>query len=362
MKRVVYYISEYGFGHASRSIAIIRDLINLDPTIQIEVVHNYALDFLVKSLPFNNITFYRLGTDIGYFLKDQSIEPDKIKQTEEVLSYSIEILSLAQVEINRLNSKKIDLIISDISPIAFEVADKIGVPSIGISNFTWYTAFQGLVSERHLLFLKEAYGKMDYFFGLAGNNEIEWGRSKSYQIRFYSRNIDQDEVERIRNGFNKDKQLVFLGLGMKMDLDNLKRLQIWNSYDTHFVVSSNLPITHPNVSHVPKEYIETQNYIAACDLVITKAGWGTIGEAIVGNTPLLIIDRNNMKEDKNTISFLTKYNLCNLITWDEFSQLTINEGIVTRFRDKLSQSNYSISNETSRISEKILEILVGSIV
>lgn len=52
---------------------------------------------------------------------------------------------------------------------------------------------------------------------------------------------------------------------MKMDLNDLQNLPIWNIPNIHFIVSSNLNIDHPNVSIIEKDYIETQNYIAACD-------------------------------------------------------------------------------------------------
>lgn len=47
-----------------------------------------------------------------------------------------------------------DCIISDISPIAFEIADQLEVPSIGISNFTWYTAYKNIVPIVRFKYLK----------------------------------------------------------------------------------------------------------------------------------------------------------------------------------------------------------------
>ena len=52
-----------------------------------------------------------------------------------------------------------DCIISDISPIAFEIADQLEVPSIGISNFTWYTAYKNIVPDSSLQVFKNMYKK-----------------------------------------------------------------------------------------------------------------------------------------------------------------------------------------------------------
>ncbi|MBZ5749051.1 glycosyltransferase [Metabacillus rhizolycopersici] len=357
MKNIIYYISEYGYGHAARSIAIIRNILEQDSEIHIQVVHNYALEFLKESLRKNNVSFYNLATDIGYCLKDGSIEPDSSRQIHEVENYLLQMEDLLYSEINRLSSNNIDLIISDISPIAFNVADRLDVPSVGISNFTWYTAYQDLVPSEILVPIKESYEKMDYYFALAGSTNEEWGRMETVHFGFHSRRIDFVEVNRIRSTIRKDKQLVFIGFGMKMELTDLQNLSLWNSPDIHFIVSSNLNINHSNVSRIPHEYMETQNYMAACDLVITKAGWGTVGEAVVGKTPLLIIDRQLMREDKNTIAYLKKHKLCQIINWEELNNLVITDKFMDEMNKAYMVSNFSKTNEVGRIVEGIFTIL-----
>lgn len=49
MKTIAYYISDYGFGHASRSIAVIRKLLN-HPEVEIMICHSFALSFIKESL------------------------------------------------------------------------------------------------------------------------------------------------------------------------------------------------------------------------------------------------------------------------------------------------------------------------
>jgi len=319
MKKIIYYISEYGFGHATRSIAIIRELLR-NPEIHIEVVNEFALGFIRRSVLHKNVSYYSFSSDIGYILKDGSIEPNPKRQIHELNCFTNNLDKLVNSEVKRLSKYKVDLIISDISPIAFQVADRLGVPSIGISNFTWFTAFEGLVPSEYLYPLKEAYKKMDYYYALAGSNEVKWGRKENFHFDFYSRKVDQEEVKRIRSNLAREKKLVFIGFGMKMKIHDLQKLQIWNSPDTNFIVSSNLQIDHPNVFKIPHDYLETQNYIAACNLVITKAGWGTVGEAVFAGIPLLIIERDGMKEDENTIQYLKASNRAKTISWNNFKK------------------------------------------
>jgi hypothetical protein len=58
-----------------------------------------------------------------------------------------------------------------------------------------------------------------------------------------------------------------------------------------FIVSSNVKVNRDNVFSIPEDETESQAYIAASDLVITKAGWGTVSEAVVYNVLLLILNR-----------------------------------------------------------------------
>lgn len=50
MKTICYYISDYGYRHAARSVAIIRDLIAQSEKVKVVVCHSYALDFIKDSL------------------------------------------------------------------------------------------------------------------------------------------------------------------------------------------------------------------------------------------------------------------------------------------------------------------------
>ena len=97
---------------------------------------------------------------------------------------------------------------------------------------------------------------------------------------------------------------------------------MWDSPNCVFLVSSNVQVNRQNVIQIPADYSESQNYIAASDLVISKAGWGMIGEAVSAKVPLLILNRPSMQEDRNTIEYLMSKQLCELIDWEEFKSLS----------------------------------------
>lgn len=133
-----------------------------------------------------------------------------------------------------------------------------------------------------------------------------------------------------------NKKIVFLGFGMKIDLSAIRSLGLWESPDIEFIVSSNVSVIKDHVHQIPADYNETQNYIAASDLVISKAGWGTVREAVNTGTPLLILERDSMKEDHNTIKYLKKFQLCETISWSNFQEYKVEETMINRLNESVN--------------------------
>ncbi|BCB05850.1 glycosyltransferase [Bacillus sp. KH172YL63] len=354
--KIAYYISDYGYGHATRSSAVIQGLLDTINRVEITLRHSFAMPFLRANFRDERVIFRHMETDLGYFLKKDSLEPDRDRLNREYDSFIKQWDEKVEDEVSFLQDQQIDLILSDIVPTAFPAAKKAGIPSIGISNFTWYTAYEGLISEEKLAPLKKAYGSMDAFFSLAGENEPPWTTEKR-SFDFFSRRIDEQEVHRIRQMLNPDgdKVLVYAGLGMKITHDSLDGVGLWDQEDVIFIVSSNMNISKGNVFHIPQDYLDSQNFIAAADLAITKAGWGSISEAVIGETPLLIIDRQSMKEDQNTIFFLKDLDLCKTISWEELQSLKINKKVINEYKHHVQK------NHLNEIVDRINDIIVHRI-
>ena len=355
MKTIAYYISDYGFGHASRSIAIIRTLFNRsNHELKIIICHSFALSFLKESLRGLNVEFRNVATDVGYVLKPRSMDVDKELLTRKYLEFTNEWNSKTKEEKIFLQKKNIDFVISDISPLPFMPAKELGIPSAGVSNFTWHSAYKGLIEEEHLDEFDNAYRSMDSFYALASSKEVHWS-SEIRDYGFIAREVNREETFSIRQKLNpnKDKLVIYLGLGMKVDT-KLEDLKLWNSPNCIFIVSNNIEVNVPNVYKIPANSTESQNYIAAADIVITKAGWGTVSEAVLNNKPLLILDRRNMNEDRNTIDYLNAINKVTLFSWNEFSNLTINKELLEKLK---KQNDAKTPNDIGRLVTDLLKYL-----
>ncbi|UJF34329.1 glycosyltransferase [Paenibacillus hexagrammi] len=359
MQTIAYYISDYGYGHATRCIAIIRELIVIRPDLRVIVCTSFSMDFIKQSMaPYSQVQYRNVNNDIGYFLQQGSLEPDITKLKEEYRLYIESVDERVQKEVDFLLELKVELVISDIAPIPFISASSLGIPSVGLSNFTWYTAYRNWLTEYELVFLKNAYSKMDHYLAFGGANEPLWGRLSNDSFQLVSRELDMGEVARIRDEANieQSKMLVYVGLGMKVNMNIISSWKIWDSTEVAFIVSSSHGFNHPNVTVIPHHYLESQNYVAACDLIITKAGWGTASEAVLANRPLLILKRNDMNEDKNTIRYLKHKRLCSLKDWDDLRVESLTKDQINQIINKYNRDHTALNDKQS-IVQRINEII-----
>jgi UDP-N-acetylglucosamine transferase subunit ALG13 len=361
MKTIAYYISDYGHGHAARSIAVIRFLLRKYPEIKVAICCSFAMNFIKQSLESedqNRLHFHFAQNDFGFILKKNSIEVDSFEINKQYDHYIDGIWNYVGQEKGFLSFIDADLVVSDISPLPFLAAKQLEIRTVGISNFTWYRAYQDIIPSEKLQILYDTYNQMGHFIPLAGDDEPKWRGKIHPTIDYFSREIDNAVVDKIRKELDPENErfLVYFGLGMKIGIDDLSTLKLWDSKQCVFVVSGNTAIEGSNIYKIPSGETETQNYIAACDMVISKPGWGTVSEAIQSCRPLLILERSNMREDQNTIDYLRSKKWCHLLPWSDLPNFQVTDAIKHQMTQLAAQIHPSMSNH------QVLDQLTGRII
>src|SRR5665648_27239 len=277
---ICFYISDYGYGHASRSIAIIRKLLSEHKDVKVFIKNSGAFDYIGHSLPQENIEVIKTNNDIGVIFRDNSVVVDR-EQTKKILIDWVRSWDkFIKMEKLFCESHRIDLIISDITPQAFVVANELNIPCIAISNFTWHYIFHHLFGnipavER----IKDAYMRADLALVLPFNEDMNVFRHQR-KVGLVSREITGDKYEMRRiMGVSDSEMLVYIGVGRSVDpsfLCNMKNLDI---PDLKLLVQSNVALPFENVIRIPDDGTETKNYINMCDLAVTKTGYRAAPEA-----------------------------------------------------------------------------------
>ena len=328
MKTLCYYISDHGYGHAARSIAIIRELLARD---EVEVIVKTAkpLGFVRASLRGERVRFCEQENDFGFVLKRGSLAVDREATLRNLKKWLSRWEEYIRRERRFLEENRIDLVISDIAPQPFIAAEEAGIASVAISNFTWDEMYRAIVGEREeVSAIRDAYGKASEGLLLPFALENITFR-KSRRLSLVARQVTQSR-ERIRErlGIGKEEKLVYFGLGMSVASCVAGKF-LKDDIKARILAPEKLGFK--NAVKIPKGETESQNYIAACDLVVSKAGYSTVAEAISARVPLLLINREEIPEDRKICEDVVRLGVGRSVKQEENLSEKINEMLETEF-------------------------------
>jgi UDP:flavonoid glycosyltransferase YjiC (YdhE family) len=329
MRRICYYISDHGWGHATRSVAIIRELLSQDEDIQIIVKADYALKFIERSVKDKRVEFDRCRKDFGYASKEGSLQVDKERTNELLRTWLTTWDRFIGKEKHFCKEHDVNLIISDIAPQPFLVADSLSIPAIAISNFTWDNVYAQMFGDtREVSVVRDAYAQADLALVLP-LAERRLPFQQKIEVGLVARNPTVSKRD-LRQGVGLPyrMRLVYLGAGRirvsaaiaRSMLDTLSSACL-SIRDVSFLVSSHVgrtaSIHNAPMLEIPAHDPESQNYIAACDLVISKAGYSTVSEAIRGRVPMLLVGREGISEDESIIRTVEELGIARRISLPE---------------------------------------------
>ena len=175
--------------------------------------------------------------------------------------------------------------------------------NIGIANFTWCEQYEFLgLSETIIARFREVYAKLDLLIEYDLMLPAPKLPIPRKQTGFICRRFDPDRIAAIKAQYGPS---IFITCGKSASLMNI---QVDNYEGTIFATSGiNITATeNATVVQLPIETFDTHNHLAASDIVIAKAGWGTISEALLSKRNLVLIDREGVLEDTENIEELKR--------------------------------------------------------
>lgn len=317
MKKLIYYITDHGKGHATRSVAIIRKLQSYG--IHIIVRNSNVVDFLNKSLP--GIEIKKGVTDIGPVLNSNGISINHDESIKKISNWINNIYKISAQEVEFLKNENPDLIISDVSPMPLIAANSINIPSVVLSNFSWYDVLTFL-PENIRLKLKEFYELADICLQLPLGTPMDHFKKK-YKINLIARNPTKnlDEVRKLY-GINKLSPCVLFALGGSKN-------KISFSYDNNIqIISLNTKFENSITTHDLSNTTEGQNLVSIADLVICKCGYGLISECLSNGIPFLYLADDSHPEQMAISDELIKRGINSRVSFEYIKQLYISSQFI----------------------------------
>lgn len=300
MQHIVYYISSHGFGHLTRSLAIIELLLQgrKDLTICIKCSAEHA------AFAGRYLRERRLTAEIQLFTSTFEIVVDPVKvqvdfpaTIHNLKKWIKELPNRALQECTQID-RRTTVILSDIVPEAFLAAEQLGIPAIGISNFTWYEICKDYVEDDELIILRELYQKATAFLEFPLSTGDNMPVADRTAVGLISRPIEADKVHEIRRRYKQSgRPLLLFSIGGALELE-YKALPA--GIDWLHTRGVSLP-QESNIFSIPDDEPDIQNYVAACDAVVTKFGWSTLAEAIIAEKPVFLLKANGGWAEENMI-------------------------------------------------------------
>jgi len=248
-----------------------------------------------------------------------------------------------------------NLIISDIVPEAFEVAEKLSIPSIALGNFTWYEILKEFFSENELASLLSMYEKADVMIEYNLSTEDAIPIKNKIPVGLTMRCVNIEKSDAIRKKYKKEgRPLLFASFGGDLRLDNIT---LPDTAD--YLYTFNLPNAGSNFHFIETNTWDTQNYLNAADGVVSKCGWSTLAESIICKKPLFIFRSSNggWVEEKYMLEKLISLNIAYITTPSDFFSLN-----AAQLEMRLAEMNVGYQNLPERYfddTENIIRIIEG---
>ncbi len=321
---VLFYISGHGFGHASREVEIIRALARHRPDLRIVIRSAVNPGLLERTLDVPHEL--RPGAVDTGIIQASSISHDDPATVAAAIDFYSTLDDRISAELRWLESDPPALIVSDIAPLAFEVASRLGIAGIAIANFTWdwiYETHPGMSAAAPWLVprLREAYRRATHALELPMAGGFDVFRSVE-RLPLVAR-VPSRSREDTRRFFGipegrRAALLSFGGYGLPaLDLARLDLFAEWTVVTTDRSTDS----THAHLPHVrllpEAAFMESgfryEDLVAAVDAVVTKPGYGIIAECIAAGTPMLYTSRGEFREYDLLVRDMPRYLRCRFI-------------------------------------------------
>ena len=317
---IAYFITGHGYGHAIRSVTIAR---NFAPATAVTFITAIPEAFFRRELqrPFG---YLERRLDCGC-LQTDFVTVDRRGTLEEYAMISDHTKPIVDELVLWCGEHRVDGIVSDIVPVAFDIAARCSVPSLAVTNFTWYDIYREFLSDYPSFTplvetLQCQYQTAGKLLALA----------PALPMSYFSR---IDHVSMVgRKGINRKNELlesfhlesdrkvavVYIGdFGTSATTwDRLAAFSRWEFFGLHAVPGA--PANYHLLDGGKFSYPEV---IASADCIVGKLGYGLVSEAMINGTPIVFLPREHFAEYPVLERTVTEWGGGIVLSKDDFTAL-----------------------------------------
>jgi UDP:flavonoid glycosyltransferase YjiC (YdhE family) len=303
---VVWYVSSHGFGHAARDIEVVNEIGRTAPDVRIVMRTSVPASFVEQAATVP-IDLQHAETDTGVAQID-SLRIDEPATARRAAAFHADFDRGADAEAEVLRQLQATLVVADIPPLACAAADRAGIPSLVIGNFTWdwiYAAYPHFdaIAPGVVATIGAAYARTTRALRLPLHGGFETIGTAIQDVPLIARKSRRGREESRRMlGVGPDETVVlasFGGFGLRLDHHAIVRRTgirlIVTEGEGPAASGSGNPI-HLAPRTLAERRLRYEDLVAASDVVVSKPGYGIVSECIANDTSLLYAPRSRFAE------------------------------------------------------------------
>ncbi len=307
MKKIAYFVSGHGFGHAVRSALVVRELHKLG--FECEIISSapgFIFDVNLRGVEFE---YRHMVSDVGVVQPDAlHIDlPVTLKAWEKIMQHESKWIDM---HLHFFESSKPVAVVADIVPSALTLAKRAGLPSFLVATFTWdwildYYNDEDVRFSEIAARLRERYMTAQTMictplsFGLP---QVE--PKKTVSLIAQKSRAEKDELRKELGLDNRPAFLVsFGGCG----LAEIESMKLEEMDDFQFIFLAQEKARKKNIFFFTNDDTNHEDLVALSDAVITKPGYGMCAEAILNRTPMIYTSRGKFAEYEPLVNEMQKY-------------------------------------------------------
>ncbi len=320
MPSIFFYISGHGYGHASREIEVINQLVPRLPGFRV-IARTAASRWLFDRTASPGLTIIEGACDTGVVQID-SVRLDEAATVRAAADFYAGFAGRVATEAELLERHDARLVIADAPPLACAAAAAAGRPSVVLSNFTWdwiYEAYPFAAAPGVLPLIREAYRHAEAGWRLPLHGGFE-GFERVVDVPFVARHATVAAAGvRERLGLPRHDRLVLASFGgYGLEAFDPRRVDCGDRW--HVVLTGGAPPSDcPPWLHVLEDDavyeagMRYEDLVAAVDVVVTKPGYGIISECIAHDTAMLYTSRGRFPEYDVLVAGMARFLRCEYV-------------------------------------------------
>lgn len=289
-------ITGHGFGHVTRTTAVINEIQRRCPEITVIVATTAPRWLLDRQLEFPFIHRPK-GLDIGVIQGD-SVHMDKAATLERLRQIQTNAPKTIAAEVQFLRQNRVKLVLADMPPLAVAIAHGAGVPCWMAGNFGWDFIYRPWGGEFEAIadWISTYHAQCDRLFRLPFHEEMSafpnitdvglTGNVPMYDAQEVRSRLD------LHHPLERTVLLTFGGLGLnQVPYSSLAAWPNWQflTFNRHAPELPNLRIIHDH-------HWRPVDVMPLCDRIVAKPGYGTFAEACRVGTTVCTLPREDFAE------------------------------------------------------------------